>query len=68
MARPEWFAAIVPICGGGIYGFAERLLHMGVWAFHGSEDTVVYPEESRKMVDSINKRGGVYSEKSLYDD
>ena len=58
MARPEWFAAIVPICGGGIYAFAERLLHMGVWAFHGSEDTVVYPEESRKMVDSINKRGG----------
>ena len=59
MSRPEWFAAIVPICGGGVYWNAgRRLTQMGVWAFHGSDDTAVYPEESRKMVDSINGRGG----------
>lgn len=58
MSRPEWFAAIVPICGGGMYWNAARLKHMGVWAFHGSEDPVVLCEESRKMVDSINRNGG----------
>ena len=29
-----------------------------VWAFHGEKDTVVYVEESQKMVDAVNRRGG----------
>lgn len=58
MAKPELFAAIVPICGGGIYAFADRFLHMGVWAFHGSEDSIVRPEESKNMVNAINSKGG----------
>ena len=31
---------------------------MGVWAFHGSEDPSVFPEESRKMVHALNSKGG----------
>lgn len=58
MTHPEWFAAIVPICGGGMYWNAERLKNMGVWAFHGEVDDVVFPEESKKMVDYVNKKGG----------
>ena len=58
MSRPELFAAIVPICGGGMYWNAERLKNMGVWAFHGEVDDVVFPEESRKMVDYVNMKGG----------
>ncbi len=58
MTHPEWFAAIVPICGGGMYWNAERLKNMGVWAFHGEVDDVVFPEESRKMVDYVNMKGG----------
>ncbi len=58
MSRPEWFVAIVPICGGGMYWNAGRLKNMGVWAFHGSEDPSVYPEESRKMVQALNRNGG----------
>lgn len=58
MSRPELFAAIVPICGGGMYWNAARMLNMGVWAFHGSDDTTVYPDESRKMVRSLNNKGG----------
>lgn len=58
MSRPELFAAIVPICGGGMYWNAERLAHMGVWAFHGSDDTTVFPEESKKIVDAVNTNGG----------
>ena len=56
--RPELFAAIAPICGGGMYWNTGRLKDMGVWAFHGSDDKTVLPEESVKMVEGINKRGG----------
>ena len=58
MARPEWFAAVVPICGGGLYWNAGRLKHTAVWAFHGDADKTVFCEESIKMVESINKKGG----------
>ena len=58
MSIPEHFAAIVPICGGGMYWNGGRLVNVPVWAFHGGKDTVVLPEESQKMVDSVNRRGG----------
>ena len=58
MSIPEYFAAIVPVCGGGMYWDTKRLAEMGVWAFHGALDTAVCPEESEKMVNGINKRGG----------
>lgn len=58
MSMPEYFAAIVPICGGGMYWEAGRLVNVPVWAFHGGKDTVVFPEESQKMVDAVNRNGG----------
>lgn len=58
MCIPDYFAAIVPICGGGMYWDAGRLINVPVWAFHGGKDPVVLPEESQKMVDKVNKRGG----------
>lgn len=58
MSRPEWFAALVPVCGGGMYWNAERLKEIPIWAFHGADDAVVLPEESIHMVESINRAGG----------
>ena len=58
MSMPELFAAIVPICGGGMYWNAGRLVNLPIWAFHGAKDTVVYKEESMKMVDAVNSCGG----------
>ena len=58
LSTPEKFAAIVPICGGGMYWNARRLVDLPIWAFHGALDTTVYPEESQKMVDAVNRRGG----------
>ncbi len=58
MSRPELFAAILPICGGGMYWNGGRLKNMGVWAFHGDSDSTVLPEESQKMVNSVNNSGG----------
>ncbi|MBQ8637016.1 MAG: prolyl oligopeptidase family serine peptidase [Clostridia bacterium] len=58
MSLPELFAAIVPICGGGMYWNAPRLVNVPIWAFHGEKDTVVHKEESIKMVDAVNRCGG----------
>ena len=58
MSLPELFAAIVPICGGGMYWNASRLVNVPVWAFHGAKDTTVFKEESIKLVDAVNECGG----------
>ncbi len=58
MAAPELFAAVLPVCGGGMYWNAGRLVNVPVWAFHGELDRAVLPEESKKMVDAVNRRGG----------
>ena len=54
MTMPDMFAALVPICGGGMYWDAYQLRTTAVWAFHGVLDPVVLPEESVKMVAAIN--------------
>jgi pimeloyl-ACP methyl ester carboxylesterase len=58
MAIPEAFAAIVPVCGGGMYWAAKRLVDVPVWAFHGAQDKTVLPEESLHMVAKVNAFGG----------
>lgn len=58
MSLPERVAAIVPICGGGMYWNAGRLKEVPVWAFHGALDTTVLVEESEKMVNAVNRKGG----------
>lgn len=58
MSLPEYTAAIVPICGGGMYWNAARLKNVPVWAHHGALDKVVCPEESVKMVEAVKRAGG----------
>jgi predicted peptidase len=62
-AQPDRFAALAPICGGGVpdEGFPERvsvLKHVPVWAFHGARDQKVPLEESVKMVEALRAAGG----------
>ena len=65
MIKPDWFAAIMPICGGGIGGFAARLADVPVRTFHGLRDNVVDPIESMQMAKAVNQNGG-YAELILY--
>lgn len=58
MSLPELFAAVVPICGGGMYWNAARLANVPIWAFHGEKDTTVLKEETIKMVNAVNNCGG----------
>ncbi|MHC4982646.1 MAG: carboxylesterase family protein [Planctomycetota bacterium] len=57
---PEFFAAGVPICGGGNADMARVIAEhdIGVWAFHGARDSVAPESESREMIEAIRKAGG----------
>ena len=55
---PERFAAIAPICGGGMAFLAYRLKNIPTWVFHGAKDTVVPLEQSQEMVDALTEGGG----------
>lgn len=57
-ARPEMFAAAIPICGGGDVKLVGKIVDVPVWAFHGEEDNLVPVKLSREMVDGIRKAGG----------
>ena len=56
MAKPDLFAAIVPICGGGM-PWNAGVLDMPVWAFHGTADSIVLVSNSDDMVDALKKLG-----------
>lgn len=52
---PDRFAAIAPVCGGGVPALAERYKSLPVWVFHGAKDTVVPISRSQEMVDAIRQ-------------
>lgn len=56
--RPDFFAAAMPICGGGNPLTAEKVKHIPIACFHGAEDKVVLPERSRTIIEAIRKAGG----------
>jgi predicted peptidase len=56
--RPDLWAAVVPICGGGDPGTAARMKDLPIWAFQGAKDPVVPPERSREMVEAVRRAGG----------
>ncbi len=55
---PGRFAAIAPICGGGIPHRARLLSGTPIWAFHGAKDPVISPAYSQEMVNAVNAAGG----------
>ncbi|MEI8367488.1 MAG: PHB depolymerase family esterase [Planctomycetia bacterium] len=57
-AKPDRFAAIVPICGGGNPSQADKLLGIPTWVFHGAKDFVVPLASSQQIVDAIREKGG----------
>lgn len=56
MARPDLFAAIAPVCGGGM-AWNAGVLDMPIWAFHGAVDPVVAPFHSDNMVEKLIETG-----------
>ena len=56
--RPEFFAAAIPVCGGGDVTQAPKLKDIPIRVFHGSADSVVKVKRSRDMVAAIRAAGG----------
>ena len=54
---PDYFAAAVPVCGGGDADTATLFKDVPIWAFHGAKDTTVRPEGSRDMVKALEDAG-----------
>jgi predicted peptidase len=55
---PERFAAIAPICGGGLTELALYIKDIPTWVFHGEKDEVVPITMSRNMVEALKKVDG----------
>lgn len=55
---PEKFAAAMPLSGGANPLAAPALAKMPIWIYHGTKDTVVFPNGSLNVIDAIHKVGG----------
>lgn len=58
VARPDKWAAIVPICGGGDPKSAEKIKDIPCWCFHGDADSAVPVDRSRDMIKALQAAGG----------
>lgn len=56
--RPKWFAAAMPVCGGGLPGMAKQVGMLPIRTFHGLCDKTVDPIESLEMAKAVNRFGG----------
>ncbi len=51
--RPKFFAAAMPVCGGGDTHLAWKIRDVPIWAWHGAVDSVVPVSRSREMVSAL---------------
>ncbi len=55
--RPDWFAAVAPVCGGGHVETADRFVGVPLSIWHGDKDDAVPVERSRGMVEELGELG-----------
>jgi predicted peptidase len=73
-AHPEIWCALAPICGytdqheGKLTaeGVAAKLSKVPMWVFHGEDDDVVSPDQSRSVVEAMQKAGAADVRLTLY--
>ena len=63
---PDRFAAIAPVCGGGVPYKMRWIKTLPVWAFHGEADHVVPLEESGRLVDTLKRLGNETVKFTIY--
>ena len=54
---PGFFAAAVPVCGGGDVSKAPVFKNVPIWIFHGAEDPGVSPGHAVDMLAALRKAG-----------
>lgn len=55
-ATPSKWQAILPLAGDGAE-FAEKLVDIPIWAFHGSDDAAIRPSRSRRTIAALRSAG-----------
>ncbi len=55
--RSNFFAAAVPICGGGDPTKVTLFKDVPIWSFHGDVDAVVPVSRSREMIEALRMAG-----------
>lgn len=63
---PGRFAAVAPVCGGGVPYLTRSLKSMPVWAFHGAKDSVVPLNESERLIKVIESNGNENAKLTVY--
>lgn len=56
--HPDYWAAAIPICGGGEPTTAVKFKDVPIWVFHGAKDPAVPVKASEEMVAALKKAGG----------
>ena len=56
--RPDYFAAAVPICGGGKPETAALFKDVPIHCYHGAKDPAVPQKQSDDMIEALKKAGG----------
>lgn len=57
--HPELWAAVAPVCGyGEPKTIAPALKELPLWCFHGEDDKVVLPKQSRDLCAAVERAGG----------
>jgi lysophospholipase L1-like esterase/predicted esterase len=57
LRHADWFAAVVPVCGGSDEREASRLAGLPLYIWHGDEDRAVPVARSRAMVEALRALG-----------
>ncbi len=57
-ARPEVFAAAIPVCGRFQPAYAPGLARLPIWCFHGDADPLISVEFSRDAFAALREVGG----------
>jgi dienelactone hydrolase len=72
LRHPQRFAALVPVAGGYLQGSSAvprricALRTTPIWAFHGADDTVVYPYQTEVLVRALRRCGSRVVRFTLY--
>ena len=67
MRHNDYFAAAIPVCGGGDPSQGELLKDTPLFVFHGDADTAVPISGSTQTVDAIKQAGGTQVEYVIYE-